>query len=576
VPILRIAASAREVVVVNRPQLATRRVLGLTIREHIGGRWAIPWLVALIGFPLNMAATVATNSSPASSVDAIQWTVVALVGYAAMVGALAVARLTVLRSCAVHAAPIWVVGLVGSVAGISRVLAMDAMLEVYDYTAPVASTLTVRMLASALIGFIVLPLGAFVTSTVYQFRTQRRALINDEVTWHQAQMRSEGASAEMRAALIAKIEGELSEAIGDHHQQVESTHERLQRTGRELWDVEPQRSAAAFSWRQVLAAGLQNNPLPTGLVVAIWAPTALMNFAAYQSWWLALFRIVASCAAIALVFHLGHRWMRRHGSPSGRLLLAVLAGSWFMTSPVSWWLFTAEPFSEAFPTMVVNGLWLAMVTIFSGTAIAAVQSSEAILAELRRKVSEAEIQAVAADEELAMVRRELAEQLHGPVRSRLNAASAALQGVGGADEARVGAALQDALQSLSAADQSAASSVDLHAEISRVLDPWQPLLDLEVSCPPMRTERAGVAAVLIEEAVANAYRHGRASSVQVTVDAHASALVIEVSDNGRGLPAEVEPGLGTSLLNHHAPDGWSRVSDPEQGARIRAALPLDG
>jgi two-component sensor histidine kinase len=173
-----------------------------------------------------------------------------------------------------------------------------------------------------------------------------------------------------------------------------------------------------------------------------------------------------------------------------------------------------------------------------------------------------------------MVRRELGEQLHGPVRSRLTAASAALQGRGGVDESGVQRALQDALESLSAVDHTVSSSADLPGEVARVLDPWRPLVDLEVSCPNVRTERAGVAAVLIEEAVANAYRHGRASRVQVTVDADDSKLMFDITDNGRGLPAEVKPGLGTSLLNHHAPDAWSRVSEPHQGARVRAALPL--
>jgi signal transduction histidine kinase len=149
-----------------------------------------------------------------------------------------------------------------------------------------------------------------------------------------------------------------------------------------------------------------------------------------------------------------------------------------------------------------------------------------------------------------------------------------LQGRGGVDESGVQRALQDALESLSAVDHTVSSSADLPGEVARVLDPWRPLVDLEVSCPNVRTERAGVAAVLIEEAVANAYRHGRASRVQVTVDADDSKLMFDITDNGRGLPAEVKPGLGTSLLNHHAPDAWSRVSEPHQGARVRAALPL--
>jgi hypothetical protein len=545
--------------------LAQREVLGLSVREHIGGRFAIPWVAAFISFPLNVASTIATNLSPESNVTAVQWGVVSVVGIAAMVGVLLIAKFTVLRTCATKPVPIWLVGLIGSAVGAARVPAMDGTLRLLGVAEFGQSTLLIRTLSGALLGFILLPLGAFVTSTVYQFRTQRRALVNDEIAWHQAQMRAEGATAALRVTLVAKVESELSSAIVELESGSPVIGETLQRTGRDLWDAQPESQPRGFRWGQVVGAGLRHNPLPTFLVLIIWAPTAAMNFASYQSSLTTLVRVTASCLALVGVFHVGRLWIARHGRSSVGVLGAVLFASWALTSPISWWLFSKKSLGEAIPSMVVNAAWLTLVTVLSGAAVAAVRSSEAILEELRRKVSEAEIQALAADEELAILRRELGAQLHGPVRSRLNTASAVLQGMSGADDAHLGGELHAALRSLTRVGGDGTSVGNLNDEVTRNLDPWEPLLDLYVTCPTVTHPQAQSVAVLIEEAVANAYRHGRASEVRVTVVSDESQLRVEVVDNGIGVDSDSEPGLGTRLLDHHTAGRWSRQVRPEGG-----------
>jgi hypothetical protein len=545
--------------------LAQREVLGLSVRQHIGGRFAIPWVAAFISFPLNVASTVATNLSPESNVTALQWGVVSVAGIAAMVGVLLIAKFTVLRTCAIKPVPIWLVGLIGSAVGAARVPAMDGTLRLMGFAEFGQSTLLIRMLSGALLGFILLPLGAFVTSTVYQFRTQRRALVNDEIAWHQAQMRAEGATAALRVTLVAKVESELSSAIDALERGSPVIGETLQRTGRDLWDAETDSQPRSFRWGQVVMAGLRHNPLPTLLVLIIWAPTAAMNFASYQSSVTTLARVTASCVALVGVFYVGRLWIARRGRSSVGVLTAVLLGSWILTSPVSWWLFSNKPLSEAIPSMIVNAAWLTLVTVISGAAVAAVRSSEAILDELRQKVSEAEIQALAADEELAILRRELGAQLHGPVRSRLNTASAVLQGMAGANDVRVGGELHAALRSLTRVEGQGDSTGSLHQEVARSLDPWEPLLNLHVTCPTATHPQAQSVVVLIEEAVANAYRHGRASEVCVTVVTDESQLRVQVIDNGIGIDSNSEPGLGTRLLDHHTAGRWLRQSRPGGG-----------
>jgi len=190
-------------------------------------------------------------------------------------------------------------------------------------------------------------------------------------------------------------------------------------------------------------------------------------------------------------------------------------------------------------------------------------------------VSEAEIQALAADEELTIVRRELGALLHGPVRSRLNTASAVLDGVQGANRRDVGDVLHAALQSLRDVAQSEFNGLELLNEITNVLNPWSPLLEIELSCPPLSTNLARAAAIVTEEAVANAYRHGDAARVQVTITSSSSSIHIVVEDNGTGLAPNRQAGLGTQLFDQHALGRWSSNSVPSGGTRFTLSLAHD-
>jgi len=75
----------------------SRRVLGKSLREHIGGRWAISWLLYAINVPLNMlAVTTGIRTEPEGS-QWWGWLAVALVGLLAIAVGFVLADYTVLR-----------------------------------------------------------------------------------------------------------------------------------------------------------------------------------------------------------------------------------------------------------------------------------------------------------------------------------------------------------------------------------------------------------------------------------------------------------------------------------------------
>jgi ligand-binding sensor domain-containing protein/signal transduction histidine kinase len=76
-----------------------------------------------------------------------------------------------------------------------------------------------------------------------------------------------------------------------------------------------------------------------------------------------------------------------------------------------------------------------------------------------------------------------------------------------------------------------------------------------------------------KEAVNNAVKHSQASEIRVSLQAEAGRLVVEIADDGRGLPAEVDP-TGNGLKNYRermdAAGGTVQVeSDSDRGTSVR-------
>jgi signal transduction histidine kinase len=82
---------------------------------------------------------------------------------------------------------------------------------------------------------------------------------------------------------------------------------------------------------------------------------------------------------------------------------------------------------------------------------------------------------------------------------------------------------------------------------------------------------------IVQEALTNAMRHGRARSAVVTLHRHGGALVAEIHDDGRGPHTGTQPGRGLAGMRERAAlYGGTLTAGPGQqgGFTVRAVLPL--
>ena len=102
--------------------------------------------------------------------------------------------------------------------------------------------------------------------------------------------------------------------------------------------------------------------------------------------------------------------------------------------------------------------------------------------------------------------------------------------------------------------------------LPEIAQSWKGLAEIEYEIIPEFSEfhsQSEITSQLIEEAVVNAIRHGKASKISIKAMASGSSISVSVRDNGSMQMDKASPGLGTILLNTFT-DSWSLEREGDQ------------
>lgn len=103
--------------------------------------------------------------------------------------------------------------------------------------------------------------------------------------------------------------------------------------------------------------------------------------------------------------------------------------------------------------------------------------------------------------------------------------------------------------------------------------------ECQLDCPAVvlvdDPAHAGQLYRIAQEAVNNAVKHGRAKRITVALDRKAGRLELCVTDNGRGFPKVLNPGLGLQVMRHRAAVIGAELtveSKPGRGTTVRCRV----
>jgi hypothetical protein len=529
------------------------RILGLSLRQHVGGRWAVSLLAYVLNIPLNLLAILTHITQSPTPSGALGWLGVAALGYLALGAVLLLANVTVLRHRREHPVSPWLVVLVGAIAGGARGLVVGSLAVTLALPDAGPNAVAIRVVTGIGLGAVLVPLAALFLSIIATYISQRRILIAERQEWEITRMKAEGISDGLRQAYVEAIQGELTEVVVTRDPQM------AREMSRRIWESAPAPPVETrLRLGQVLRTSIMTNAYVTWPVAIIWMLSAWGPLSLAVGWPRAVAQMAVTVMVIWLAFRVGRALTQRYSRLALIIFVLVIAFIILASGPVASEVFDERSIQESLNLIVLNSIWLPLIIVMVTVITGAVRSSEDVITALTASVGDEEIRALAATSEQERIRRDVATQLHGNVQARLLASAALMRQpdlmrqLGISDPAEVLLDVGDLVTP-------ASGEASLADQLTAVIRPWNALLETTVSMDIGDVPQAlvGPTCRIIEEGLSNAFRHGEATAVDIRVSAVHEGVRVSVADNGIGLDPERQPGLGVAMVEALAPGDWS-------------------
>jgi signal transduction histidine kinase len=232
--------------------------------------------------------------------------------------------------------------------------------------------------------------------------------------------------------------------------------------------------------------------------------------------------------------------------------------------------------------MVIYNITLVVSMTLFALMVVHDYNRDTFLAQLKKNNARLERELALLNQKLWVEKRQWALRIHGTIQASLTAAIARLSKPGklSASEIR---SVQDHIRAArrGISQQPKLEQFDFLKALNSIRQAWKGVLEIKIprsgdAIKLLAADRwAGICAnEIVKESVSNSLRHGKATSVQVRFEQVDSGFVeIVVEDNGRGLPSQFRPGLGSQILDEIA-FPWSLQKLAEGGTRLRARIPV--
>lgn len=242
-----------------------------------------------------------------------------------------------------------------------------------------------------------------------------------------------------------------------------------------------------------------------------------------------------------------------------------------------------KDFSQALLySMVVVGPMLMAVGVANAAALDEARVDAE--AQMRKDNEQLARETALFDQQMWVAKRSWGFVVHGTVQAALTAAITRLSSAEELEPYQINMVLQDLDRAREALNKTPDINVDLTAALNAVATTWDGICKVSWQISPRASrslERDANSRMcvneIVKETVSNAVRHGEAKQALIEIDrTEDDLLTIQVRNDGRPVPKELEHGVGTRMLDDLTLD-WSLTNNRARGSvDFNADLPIAG
>ncbi len=446
---------------------------------------------------------------------------------------------------------------------------------------------------SALIGLLILPLSSLVAASYESYRFDRNQLLTDKMATESKKTESQAILRGLRESMSNKVDQNLLEIL----QTSKDFFDQRERSLDQNWELmaEKLRSAALETVRpfshnlhrrgtereysvrpsEILKYVSHSIVIHIPWVLLIYGVTTYTSIYAHSDFKNGAIYLLLRLAAITVLM-LFMRLLKTKNYfrtlPGFLLLLTLCCSSFAYLNTILDAYFGLT--YQSFWNSVANAAWLGFIIFSVGLVSAFIDGQRAEIDFIQNQLSQTEISSLLIKREEARISRELAKYLHGTIQSRLMASAMEVERAGrSGDKKAVAREIEKAYKTLKLPDEDYFSTPEknLTDELRKVSAKWDKLLKIRFATSKDLSQidenLSQDIGNVINEAIANSFRHGAASKVDVKIKSEGKDIVIEVVDDGSGL-GKGKPGLGTDTFSSLAGVSWKLTPLPKNSGTL--------
>ena len=555
-------------------------------RDLLCGRHALDLRPFLFFAPLAILVIPLQESDIREQKDFIFWTLISFLSLLAQLLFIKLFQIILINKRDFQPFALWVIFVIGGASGAVKgfvVYICPQFLEMQVESLNFAS----RILAGTIVGICVVPIFAVISNQFSLVIQRRKILMQALIVEESLKFSNQEALQKVREATQIAIESEFSSLISETRKQIKNTEGKSLEQQYELianaLTLSAQNLIRPLSHRlmQELGQDFPSPPLRSILFLAIKKPILpilpilfLANIASA----IVVIREVISMPKIFLILFIQTLFM----------FIQIISIKTYAKSRMSTTSPVNTPIFIVFSTfcgvcadfvmlhsilrldykfltgelLVLNFIWrLAFICVVS-FVLNLIENETAVEQFISGLISTHKVDKMLADQEILRVKQDIARYLHGNLQSRVMALGLSLQVREIKDQVSMDSALSLSQSLLDSpfSEFLAAEDRSLFDEVSFNATKWDGLLsihlNIEVADSQLSQIQKRAVGTALEEAFANALRHGLAKEVEIKIYQDGLGITVAVLDDGVG-PRNTPHGLGSRLYDSVATRGWS-------------------